>query len=105
MDHFPEDLGEGWEARIVQLPIPERPAEAYAAALVYQAPASSWLFFKRPALLRYFTMEKGFDLSGAAVSPVAAEWTRKGARRRIGEVERLNNEAFLLEIAKTLFGL
>lgn len=86
-------VGHGWTAIVVRMPPPDRPSEAYAAALAYRQDS---------AHARYFVLEHGVPQVGQPPPPTLAEWRIDGTRTRHADVPGADDGSFLAAVAHAL---
>jgi hypothetical protein len=87
----------GHPCAVVEMPAPRAAAEAHYVAIALTAEPS-----ENPEA-RYFTLEKGLQLDGAARA-VLCEWTADGTHRNYGDGPPLGVERFLRAIEDLLSG-
>jgi hypothetical protein len=71
-------LANGFQAAVITLPPPQASCEAHMVAVAYRPPRRRLLFWKTEPVLRYFTLEHGFDPETNEWLPLLCEWTRHG---------------------------
>lgn len=89
---------------LVQLPPPSGTTEAYFVAVIMTAPPRKrWLRSPNPPEIRYFTLERGADLShmfpGFEAHNVLGEWTKDGSHLNHGPGPAAEKGAFLAAVA------
>jgi hypothetical protein len=71
-------LANGFQTALITLPPARGPTEAHMVAIVYRLAQRRLWFWKTEPVLRYFTLELGFDRETNESFTVMCEWTRHG---------------------------
>jgi hypothetical protein len=71
-------LANGLQAAVITLPPARGPTEAHMVAIVYRPAQRRLWFWKTETVLRYFTLERGFDPETNEWLTVLCEWTPHG---------------------------
>jgi hypothetical protein len=71
-------LANGLQAAVITLPPARGPTEAHMVAIVYGPAQRRLWFWKTEPVLRYFTLEFGFDRETNECLTLLCEWTRHG---------------------------
>jgi hypothetical protein len=71
-------LANEFQAAVITLPPAQRPSEAHMVAIVYRPPQRRLWFWKTAPVLRYFTLELGFDPKTKEWLTLLCEWTPYG---------------------------
>jgi hypothetical protein len=71
-------LSNGFLTALITLPPARGPTEAHMVAIVYRAAQRRLWFWTTEAVLRYFTLERGFDSETNEWLTVLCEWTPHG---------------------------
>lgn len=86
---------------VVQMPEPRGITEAYFVALVLMIDPDAESLPDKPEL-RYFTLEKGFNVGGGPPRTVLCEWTADGTHANYGDGPPPELRAFLEAVAGRL---
>ena len=88
---------------LVQMPMPEKPVEAYLVAVALLAPAAHAESWSRDVQARVFTLEAEVhrppEKGGIGVF---CEWTKDGTHKNFGSGVRAEHEAFLQAVSGAL---
>jgi hypothetical protein len=87
MNYETRALDDGTLIAIIELPQPERMAEAYFVAAVFRDAASQ-------PLMRYFTLEYGMHILDNTPRTVLCEWTLDGKHLNFGDGPEPKSKAF-----------
>jgi hypothetical protein len=90
-------------AGLIILPLPEETTEAYFVAVVYR-PVKRRLFKKQDALVRYITLEYGWNYIPDEPRTVLCEWTAKGAHGNMGDGPEPTLNAFFEAVMELIEG-
>jgi len=71
-------LANGFQAAVITLPPAQGPTETHMVAIVYRPAQRHLWFWKTEPVLRYLTLELGFDRETNEWLTVLCEWTRHG---------------------------